>query len=470
MRTLRLGSLAAVMVAAVAASAAAQDDTGVRVYEEQLRVRLDEQVSGSREAGFDAGGWLNFALFHFEDIPPSGTRNMRQYELRGWASFDFRKVHSAYVRGRLGWESWNGGDHPVTGRECDNEQEIERAWYRFSFHELMRNQTGEYPPYGFSVKVGRQYATIGTSLVLSMPLDMIRFDATAGDFEFMALLGQTIHNSPNLVDNSPQVWDHQDRCFYGFELGYGGFARHRPFVYFLSQNDHTQPEPPTPLQAFDYESSYLGVGSEGSVLLPDLHYRAEFVGQWGHTFSSGATTYRDDICAAAFDAELKYYFQTAMRPAVSFEYIYATGDGDRGTSATSTVGGNTAGSKDNAFNAFGFRDTGIAFAPEVSNLHMYALGGSLYPLESVRGFERMEVGTKLFWYHKADKGGPISDTTATNTDAQCLGWEWDIYANWRITSDVSWTVRYGCFQPGGAFDGGDETSRHFLYTGITFSF
>ena len=57
--------------------------------------------------------------------------------------------------------------------------------------------------------------------------------------------------------------------------------------------------------------------------------------------------------------------------------------------------------------------------------------------------------------------------TAGN-NASWVGWEWDIYCNWRITSDVSWTVRYGAFQPGGAF--ADQDGRQFLYTGISYNF
>ena len=56
---------------------------------------------------------------------------------------------------------------------------------------------------------------------------------------------------------------------------------------------------------------------------------------------------------------------------------------DRRLSTNSTIGGNLAGTPDNAFNAFGFRDTGLAFAPRVSNLHMFMVGASFFPLEEM---------------------------------------------------------------------------------------
>ncbi|GAG43119.1 unnamed protein product, partial [marine sediment metagenome] len=139
----------------------------------------------------------------------------------------------------------------------------------------------------------------------------------------------------------------------------------------------------------------------------------------------------------------------------------------RTVSSTATVGGNTAYTRDHAFNAFGFRDTGIAFSPAVSNLNMYALAASFFPLEHIELFKKLEVGSKVFFYHKASHGA-ISDTDAANTTSRWLGWEWDVYCNWRISSDLTWTIRYGAFQPGAAF--AHDDCRSFLYTGVTFSF
>ena len=97
-----------------------------------------------------------------------------------------------------------------------------------------------------------------------------------------------------------------------------------------------------------------------------------------------------------------------------------------------------------------------------------ALGASCFPLESHKLFEKMEVGTKAFFYHKDKSGGPISDTTA-DTREQWVGWEWDVYCDWRITSDVIWSIRYGAFQPGATYTDQDEC-RQFVFTAITYSF
>ena len=439
---------------------------GRRIYQEQLRVRLDQLRPSAREVGFDTGGWLNFAYFTYSDAENQQHR-LRQYEARVWASLNIKDVHKFYVRGLWGYNDWNAGDNPkgyVNDEDID--PELERAWYEFDLGQMLQNQTGVRPDVEVKVKVGRAFANIGTSLVLSLPLDMIQFDVEAGNWALMALLGRTVDDTPNIDTSTPVATD-QDRCFWGLELAYTGFDRHRPFVYFLANNDNTSARPKQADQRFEYNSRYVGIGSQGTVLLPNLRYQVELVGEWGKAYSEGATSGRDKICAMALDVLLEYLIEAKTHPKLMVEYLFASGDDDRSSSSTSTVGGNLEGTKDRAFNAFGFRDTGITFAPAISNMNIYIAGASFSPLEDHKLFEKMELGTKVFFYHKTKSGGPISDTTA-DTSEQWVGWEWDAYCDWRVTSDLTWTVRYGAFQPGAAFENSD--CRYFLFTGVTFSF
>lgn len=442
-----------------------QDASGLAVYEEQLRLRLDEQLPEVREVGFDAGGWFSFALFNYDDGSASKHRMLRQYQLRVWARVNIRGVHQFYVRGLLDWEDWNSGDNPDTPHDDEFFQRIERAWYQFDLGQMLRQQTGKAPPFGLKLKVGRAYARIGTALVLSMPLDLIQLDVSAGDWDVKGFLGTTIRHRSN-IDRSFAVSEDQERCLWGIEVAYNGLDRHRPFAYFMSNYDRTTPDPRSATQRYDYTSHYIGLGSVGTILSPNLRYSAEIVGEYGKTFSDGAVDRQDRISAMAIDVMLEYLFKTKTSPRLSFEYLFGSGDNDRSVSAVSTVGGNQAGTTDHAFNAFGFRDTGIAFSPDIANLHTYILGASFFPLEDHDLFRRLEVGTKAFFYHKATNGA-ISDTTGTNS-SRWVGWEWDVYCDWRITSDLTWTIRYGAFQPRSAFS--DRSCRQFLYTAVSYSF
>ena len=318
------------------------------------------------------------------------------------------------------------------------------------------------------VKVGRDYYTIGTALTLALPLDAVQVTAHWKNWQVTGLFGMTLHDTPN-IDDSDAVSDHMDRQFWGGELRYKGFSRHEPFAYFLLQRDHTGADYKSATQAYHYDSNYVGIGSSGSILSPHLRYETELVFECGRSFAEGVSDTTERIDAMAFDLLLEYLFPTKMHPKASFEYLFGTGDRNRRLSSTSTVGGNMTGTPDHAFNAFGFRDTGLAFGPDMANLHIFSGGVSVFPLEDHgRWFKKMEIGTKVFFYMKHRNSGAISDTTAVNASSW-VGWEWDVFCNWRVTSDVSWTIRYGIFAPGEAF-GGNKDSRHFLYSGLTYSF
>ena len=468
--------VALLAVGLFSAPAAGQDDLGLRIYAEELRTVLDRQEAAM--SGFDVGAWFNFVFINYNDPAAGKTRALRQYELRGWASMNLQSgAHKAYFRGLLRYDDWNSGGNPVTEQRGDDFDEIiERAWYELNLARLLDpSSAGSKPRFNLRLRVGRDYTTIGTALVLALPMDQIKFTVDADDWEFMAMLGKTVKESVN-IDASDIIAHEQERCFYGFQLAYNGFQDHRPFVYFLSNSDHSTPHHIDPTQSYDYSSKYLGIGSEGTLFVRNLSYKVELVGEWGKTYPENIQQQevivshgQEKICAMATDVQLEYLFDVKTNPRLMFEYLYGSGDGDRRTSSSSTIGGNQAGTTDYAFNGFGYRDTGIALAPRISNIHIFTLGFRFFPLEHIEMFRKFELGTKAFFYQKANSGGAISDSLATRSSGT-IGCEFDIYFNWRITSDLAWSTRYGAFLPGSAYSDSNDECRHFLYTGFVFSF
>ncbi|MCD4699487.1 MAG: alginate export family protein [Phycisphaerae bacterium] len=463
-----LSAVIVVVFLACTVSAQLPIEEGRRVYDEQLRVELDRQQSAARQMGLDAGGWFSFAFFDYEDAAARKERTLRQYELRLWANYTVSGVHTFYFRGKMGYDDWNSGDNPDNNSSDDfNKPDIERAWYRFDYDRLVSNQTGQVGPAGFTIQVGRDFYDIGSGLVLAMPLDAVKLTGRVGDWTVDGLLGQTIVHDTANIDNSASVSNHMDRCFYGIEVKYSGFDRHEPYAYYLWTNDHTEVRGHVDNQEYSYDSRYFGMGSRGSIEpIPNLRYETEIVFQSGRSFPEGVNS-QEKIDAMAIDVMLEYLFPVKRHPRVAFEYLWGSGDSDRRVSSTSTIGGNQPGTRDRAFGAFGYRDTGLAFAPAMANLHIFQLDCSVIPLEDIELFRKMEVGTKAFFYTKDARGGAISDTQGAGSSSW-VGWEWDTYVNWRLTSDVSLTVRYGLFFPGAAFQ--NEHSRHFFYTGLTYSF
>lgn len=182
------------------------------------------------------------------------------------------------------------------------------------------------------------------------------------------------------------------------------------------------------------------------------------------------TQTEDDISAMAFDVVIDYLMNDPNRSRLTFEVIMASGDDDR-IHSNNTFGGNAPNTTDRGFNGFGLLNTGLAFAPSVSNLILMRMGGSTFPSPTSSVFGKLQVGTNLFVFAKLNPDAPIDEDTK---DDRYLGFEADFYANWQITSDVSLAMRYGFFVPGDAIGGSITTNdgnvRHFFYSGITFGF
>ncbi len=173
----------------------------------------------------------------------------------------------------------------------------------------------------------------------------------------------------------------------------------------------------------------------------------------------------DHISAFALDARLDYLFNDIHKTRLNAESILATGDRDR-FQTSNTFGGNHPGTDDHAFNGFGLLDTGLAFAPDPSNLLMFRVGASTFPIPENRLLSRLQVGGDIFLFSKLTQQAPIDEFTKNSRN---LGWEPDIFTNWQITEDLTLAVRYGLFFPGSAITG-ERNVRQSLYVGLTYAF
>jgi hypothetical protein len=161
----------------------------------------------------------------------------------------------------------------------------------------------------------------------------------------------------------------------------------------------------------------------------------------------------------------EYYFPVKHDPVLGVEYAVATGDSDR-MSATDTIAGNLRGN-DNAYRGFGYINTGYSSAFEFTNLQFLRTGVRFKPMPDCPALEKLELGSDLFWYWRQKRGGPVSDFRADGTGRE-LGTEVNVYANYRIFSDLAVMVRYGRFWTGEAYTDGEK--RDYLYAGLVYSF
>ncbi len=445
------------------------DDRSQAVLQQQRAIDNELRSRRERSRPLDAmldwqwGGWIEYYTFHFDD----GTQSQRVLQRPGLALWTRLGIdhgaHEFFARMRLRFEYYNPGDE-FTRQQDWIGPNLDRGFYQMDVGKALRLTQPSDPIQG-QVRIGRQDVIFGTGYAFDLPLDAVQGTLSVYDWRATGLIGKTIASTPN-IDRSSPVDNHSGRNIYGVQLGYAGFDRHAPFAYALWNDDHTDERPKDRLQNYAYDSSYFGVGSRGE-LAHNLSYWFETVYESGRSYGDGDWRSRDEIDAWGLNAGLEYLWDLPARPRAAVEYMFASGDGNRIFNASGAAGGNRGDRRDTSFVAFGYRDTGISASPSLSNIHVWRAGGSLRPAESVELLRELELGSNWFLYQKHQSNGAISDTTADEFSGY-VGWEMDYYVNWRIASDLAWTIRWGLFFPGDAFSDTDE--RSFLFTGLTWSF
>lgn len=413
----------------------------------------------------DYGGWFDSYIFLFDDGEVS-SRTLRQNDLRLWMNMSADQgIHEGYLRVRASYFDWNYGDSFTRNEDDLDGPNLERGWYQLDLARMIRKYGETDAAFELKLKLGRELIQPGTGYAIALPLDAVQLQAEVANFETTFTIGRTPSSLEN-IDRSRPVADHSDRNFFIIEEKYKGFDKHTPFVYYAWQNDSTKEDPPDFLQEYKYDSQYIGFGSTGE-LVENLRYSTEWVIERGSSYGDDRFLHSDDIKAWGFDNLLEYLFKHETKPTIAVEYMYGSGDPDRLGSPTNADGGNRNDHVDKSFVGFGFRDTGLSLAPRLSNIHIWRVGGNFRPLPKVEAAKNLELGTDWFLYAKDRADGAISDALA-DRQSSYVGWEMDYYANYRVTSDLSLTVRYGVFFPGTAFS--DQSNRTFLLTGLSWSF
>jgi hypothetical protein len=413
----------------------------------------------------DWGGWNTFYYAHFDgyDIP-NGRKNplKRLYynDTRLWTKMTYRAdrkdpnspEQSLYIRlkQRMSWESPGTPDY-------DNPS-LDMGYVTLQ-HSI------------FTARIGRQFLRVGRGIVYQDVHDGFDLRANFGKWRAKAFISKTRPNEPNIDTSQPGYGEEHKRYFVGGQIDYTGLLYHRPYAYFVAQKDKSREKPDTVGQEFDYDSQYFGLGSEGQMVVRNLRYWSELMLETGHSNISG-TDVTKPIRAWGTDLGLAYYLDHPIKPQLTFEYLFGSGDPER-TSVTNTTGGNLTGNDTN-FLYFGSYPVGYATNFRVSNIHIFKLGVSGKPLNLCEKLKKKDVtaGVNLYFYQKAKVGGVISDTDSTSRNAN-MGEEVDFFVDWRITSDLIWSTKFGAFNTGAAFNdntSGRDSNLKFLSTNLTLTF
>ena len=344
---------------------------------------------------------------------------MRQTEVGFYSDLIFDNTNEIFFRGHLFHRDFNPGDRfNSDGEGVDGR--IDRAFYRFDLAKFQQAYKGVDPKYDLSVKLGRDLVLWGNGLTLSTSMDGAVIDMSYDPFTLELIAGVTPLDTVDFDTARPRFDSRTERGLYG-AIGSMRVGTHRPYAYILEQRDYNNDEltaedtiggqPAIPTR-FHYDSHYLALGSTGA-LTDRLSYGVEGVYEGGHTLSSPFTLdangnavtndqTSDHIEAFAVDGRLDYVLPDDHATRLSGEILYASGDSDRVASSSTTYGGNAPNTKDRSFNAFGLTDIGTAFSPQVSNLLMFRIGATTFPFTQVRGLRKMQLGTDLYFFAKAD--------------------------------------------------------------------
>ena len=435
-----------------------------RLAQEQLRPAFDAELTDTQRISFDYGGWYSLYYFQFDDGVNS-SRTLRRHDLRRWARLGLGEgAHEFYVRARLSLLDFNHGDAFDRNGDDVEGTNLERGYYRFDLARFFAASGVSPPKTSLVLRAGRDLVQFGHGITLASPLDHVSVTATRDGFALSMLAGKTVGSAADF--DPSRTASRLRRTFLGGQIEYLGWERHRPFAYALRQRDRHGDRRFRPFGRLAYDSFHVGVGSTGEVA-PNLNYSIEGVYERGTNSLPGPFAADKRIEAWAFLAGLEHLSPGPNRARVSAEYLFGSGDSDRTVSPMASSGGNRLDRVDSSFIGFGWRDTGLSFAPRLVNLHMGRAGASFFPFPDNATLSKLEVGSDWYLFHKHHRDGAVSDPTA-GVRSGYLGWEMDYYVNWQVRSDLFWTARLGAFFPGKAFD--DRTTRTFLLLGFTWSF
>ncbi|HSI33666.1 MAG: alginate export family protein [Phycisphaerae bacterium] len=470
------GFLAMLVTSARAQTSVERFNRQLEQIQRETMLRADPALPVDQRTLFDYGGQLSLNYALIEDLHRE-THVLRQADLLGYVRVNVDGVHEWYARGVASYQDFNDGDS-FDGEGDEAHFRLDRAYYRFDYQRYLAAYEGRAVDYNVAVQGGRQLTYWGNGLALSQVLDGAAVDLVAGRLSLQLIGGVTpVHDTVDFDASRPHFDDHTRRGFYGALLSLQLTPNHTPFVYAVAQQDYNHDEVRSTgvfQTRFNYNTWYVGAGSTGT-LGDRIRYGVEFVYEGGRGLSNSFVTpggpvvpvdqTEEDVDAWAVDVRLDYLFTDLRRTRLSAELILASGDDDR-LHTSDTFGGNKPGTSDRAFNGFGLVNTGLAFAPAVSNLMAVRVGASTFPMPEHSRFRRLQVGADLFVFGKLEGDAPIDEPTLTG---RYLGIEPDVFVNWQITSDVTLAVRYGVFFPNSdVVVSGDV--RQFIFAGLTIAF
>lgn len=445
-----------------------QEDIRITAIDQakEIEISVEEKKPSQKELILQPGGWVSSSYRIYKDIDnQKATEDFLKWSWRQdaylWLYLNYQATHTVYFQLANAYTD-RGVGPTYTGIGADYEgPSISMAYTQIN---LARRYN-----LPLSVTAGRQHFFVGRGIAYSAIHDGLLIETAVRDVHIKGLLSQTKPREDNLDYSVPGFEKEGDRNFVGGEIAYTGIPGVSLYTFGLSQRDQSSPEPDVPSQDYQYNSYYLGGGISVKRFLNLFEIWSEglFEGGSGFTDASQTRLQETEIKAWAYTAGAKYRFDLPTHPVLETSFAYGSGDEDRAR-VTNTEGGDLDGNDKN-FNYFGYYQAGYALQPRLSNINILQLGGSLKPLENWKPMEKLAIGTRYYLYWKDKSAGGTSDLESTENDSG-LGREWDMFLHWKVTDNLSYSIRYGIFFPGEAFPENSRDNTQYFFNSLTASF
>ncbi|MGA2139160.1 MAG: alginate export family protein [Verrucomicrobiia bacterium] len=341
------------------------------------------------------------------------------------------------------------GTGPVDNGDGDS---INRGWVLGVTEAYVQFNELFYTP--ATLKVGRQYLHYGRGLIISSTEQEYNYDAARLVLDYypltIDLVGAELVNN-QLFGATPSHGGANDLLFINarYELSDSAIKDVEMYFGWISQSQSGPDGPGTgPFSTGRVPptvggSSPLLIGLRSDMNLTEglqtwVEGAFEFGGD-GFGDSSGKT-----IDAFLFNLGGRYTLKDVQwAPVLNATYTFASGGGPNNS--------------DGAFRPwFDYVDgyNGYLFAPALSNIHIFNLGGSVKP------YENTTLSLQGYYYLKADHDSFAGSNgnvdfgglgIAPDGSSSDIGWEIDAILGYDYSKDVRMQLVYGVFLPSGAF-------------------
>lgn len=213
-------------------------------------------------------------------------------------------------------------------------------------------------------------------------------------------------------------------------------------------------EPTSNTTRYEYNPYYAGVGLLGYIYNANYRYRIDGIYQGGNVFNavSNGVSKAATIEAYAVLANFSWTLPVLKRVDSQFIADFAMGSGDEDSTSVSTPSQSNNSGNYNAFQAYGSFSGGLALKPRLTNMTIYRAGFQLRPLKFIYALRNLGTQVKYSVYRKTKPKGGISDTYATEENAD-VGQGLDIALTYSVFSDIQFFYGFGLFKPGAAYPG-----------------